>query len=82
MKIEWIDYNKDFNNESARELEKISDYLLVKYIHTNVDSPIEHVGMLSFHDTRSGSKIGILDGHFYYDFFKWTKILKYCPIEV
>lgn len=82
MKVDWIEFNKVFNNESANELKNISDYLIVSYIHTNVDDPIEHVGMLSFHTTSTGSKIGILDGHLYYDFFKWTVILKYCPIEV
>jgi len=37
MKVEWIDYNKDFNEETSKELMKISDYILVKYIHTNSD---------------------------------------------
>ena len=82
MKAEWIDYNKDFNKDTARELMKISDYLLVKYIHTNSDKKIEHIGMLSFHKNADNHKIGILDGHFYYDYFKWAKILQYTPIEI
>jgi hypothetical protein len=82
MKVEWIDYNKDFNEETSKELMKISDYILVKYIHTNSDKKIEHIGMLSFHKTADSHKIGILDGQLYYDYFKWTKILHYSPLEI
>lgn len=82
MKVEWVDYNKDFNEETSKELMKISDYILVKYIHTNSDKKIEHIGTLSFHKTADNHKIGVLDGHFYYDYFKWTKILQYSPLEI
>lgn len=53
MKAEWIDYNKDFNEDTAKELMKISDYLLVKYFHTNSDKKIEHIGemQLNFRKT-------------------------------
>lgn len=81
MKIDWIEYNKDFNHESSKELKTISDYLLVKYIPTNTDEPQERIGLLRFHKCANG-KMGILDGHFYYDYFGWTKILKYCPLEI
>lgn len=82
MKVEWIEYNKEFNNETANELKKISDHLLVKYTHPNNDDKIENIGLLSFFENACGHKIGILDGHFYYDYFKWTKILQYSPLEV
>lgn len=81
MKIKWIEYNKDFNHKNAEELKNISDYLLIKYIHTNSDDPNEKIGVLSFHKCANGY-IGILDGHFYYEYFDWTKILKYCPLEI
>lgn len=81
MKIDWIEYNKDFNHENAEELKNISDCLLIKYIHKNSDNSNEKIGILSFHKCANGN-IGILDGHFYYEYFDWTKILKYCPLEI
>ena len=81
MKIDWVEYNKDFDKDSAKELKTISRLLLVSYISKNEDTPKERIGLLTFHKCANGD-IGILDGHFYYDYFKWTKILKYCPLEV
>lgn len=82
MKIDWTEYNKDFNTNTEKELKNISDCLLVSYLNKESDNQIEKISLLSFHKTATGDKLGVLDGHLCDYYFGWIHILKYCPIEV
>ena len=80
MKIDWIECNKEFSEELAKELMSMSKHVLIEYRKKGTDNTF--IGVLTAYQTANNRTIGLIDGRMYYDYFRWVEILNYCPIEI
>lgn len=80
VNIRWIEYKKEFNKASAEELMDVSDYILIKWKYKGVGN--ENISLLSFHVDSSGGKVGLFNGHLYYEYFNYIDIVEVCPLNI
>ena len=80
MKVDWIECNKEFNEELAKKLMAMSKHVLIEYRKKNDTKSF--ISILTSYKTDDDKTIGSINGNLYYEYCNWTEILRYCTIEV
>ena len=79
MKIDFIECNAPITMDNLHHFAQFGDLLLLRAIDKNGN---EEYGVLKYVTTGNGGKLGIYDGHFFYDFAGGITVTGYITLEV